>query len=267
MSDDLNGGLPADDTALFSSVVESDQQPATPEPVVQQQPDPQPEPAIPPSRLREEADARRKAEGEAAELRGRLAAYEQRQQPKAEPQQQKPIPEPWDPGYTEYVQNLAREQAEQRYAPQMLALAKDSAIARFSEEKVTAAEQAFMQAYQSRTLDQADYDRVANAPNRYAAAVAWHQNQIVRQEVGNDPTAYKTRVLDEALKDPEFQKRVIEAARTQAQAAGNVIAQPARPQAQSLPSLNKIGAVALPDSGNDASDAELFASTTRRRAG
>ena len=104
MSDDLNGGAPADDTALFSSVVDGDLQSAVqefadPAPEIVQQPEPQnpqpnaatPEPAIPPARLREEADARRRAESEAAELRGRLAAMEQRlNQPQQQTQEPKP---------------------------------------------------------------------------------------------------------------------------------------------------------------------------------
>lgn len=279
MSDDLNGGTPADDTALFSSVVDSQPQPVPevvtePAPVVQQ-PDPQnpqpstanPEPAIPPSRLREEADARRRAEGEVAELRGRLSAMEQRlnqpqPQTKQEPKAKRDI---WDDP-DGFVQDAVMP-LQERFQQTLNAIAKEAAVARFTEETVNAAEKAFMEAARARTLDPADFDRVANAPNRYSAAVAWHKDQMVRQEVGTDPAAYRTRVLEEALKDPAFQARVIEAARGQAQANGNMIAQPARAQVQSLPSLNKVGAVALPENGNEASDAELFASTTRRRTG
>src|SRR5690606_23160765 len=130
-------------------------------------------------------------EREMAELRQQITQSTK----KAEPEQ--PAPEPWDPGYTEYVQSQAAAQIEKRYASAIQAMAKETAFARHTEEVVTAAEQAFMQAVQSRTLDPADYDRVANAPNRYSAAVEWHKRQQVFSTVGNDPEAWLEKRLEE----------------------------------------------------------------------
>jgi hypothetical protein len=79
----------------------------------------------------------------------------------------------------------------------LLAIAKDNAIVRYTEDKVNEAETAFIQALQSRSLDPADYQRVVSSPNRYAAAVQWHQRQLAQQEIGDDPAAFKEKVRAE----------------------------------------------------------------------
>jgi hypothetical protein len=82
----------------------------------------------------------------------------------------------------------------QELSKMLMANARLTAETRFTEEKVNAAEQAFMQAVQTQALDQADYQRVVNAPNRFAAAVQWHQRQEAQKEIGTDPAAYKAKV-------------------------------------------------------------------------
>jgi hypothetical protein len=68
---------------------------------------------------------------------------------------------------------------------------------------------------QSRELDPADYQKVVNSPNRYAAAVQWHQRQLAQAEIGDDPAAYKARVEAEFLEkygiDPAAYKAKVEA--------------------------------------------------------
>jgi hypothetical protein len=81
----------------------------------------------------------------------------------------------------------------------LLAFAKDNAITRFTEERVNEAEQAFINAMQSKSLDPADYHKVVNSPNRYAAAVQWHQRQQAQAEIGDDPAAFKAKVEAEIL--------------------------------------------------------------------
>lgn len=70
---------------------------------------------------------------------------------------------------------------------------------KYGDEKVTEAEQAFIDAMQSRKLDPADYQRVISSPNRYAAAVQWHQRQQAQAEIGDDPAAFKAKVEAEIL--------------------------------------------------------------------
>lgn len=271
MNDVLNDGSAGDDNALFDAAVapQVSTEGQSVDIGTQQQSDPTidpqtqvaptaPTPAIPPSVLRESNERARSAERERDEMRGRLAAYEQSQR---QPQQPQVAPEIWDDpnGAIRHVVGPQFEQFNQMF----LAQARELAEVRHTPEKVSQAEQAFMAAMNNRSLDQADYQRVVNSPNRYAAAVQWHQRQAVLSEVGNDPEAYKARVLEEAAKDPAFQKRVMDAARGLAQQTGNVVNR----SIPNTPSLGRIGSSALPtgQAQSDVSDDELFQSTTSRR--
>jgi hypothetical protein len=119
------------------------------------------------------------------------------------PQQQQPTP-PQAPDFFENPAGATRHEVESFVSPQfeqinrtMLAFAKDNAITRFTEEKVNEAEQAFIGAMQSKTLDPAEYHKVVGSPNRYAAAVQWHQRKLAEQEIGGDPAAFKEKVRTE----------------------------------------------------------------------
>jgi hypothetical protein len=81
--------------------------------------------------------------------------------------------------------------------------ARENAIGRFDEAKVNDAEQAFIGALQAGRLDPSDYRRVVNSPNRYAEAVKWHQRQVARAEIGDDPSAFKARV------EAELRERIL----------------------------------------------------------
>lgn len=81
----------------------------------------------------------------------------------------------------------------------LLAFAKDMAINRFDEAAVNTAEQEFIKALQSKTLDPADYQKVVSSPNRYAAAVQWHKQQQARAEIGDDPAAFRAKLEAEIL--------------------------------------------------------------------
>jgi hypothetical protein len=76
----------------------------------------------------------------------------------------------------------------------LLANARLVAEFKFGDDKVNEAENAFITAVQSQTLDPSDYQKVVNSPNRYAEAVKWHQRQQAQAEIGEDPAAYKARV-------------------------------------------------------------------------
>lgn len=274
-----------DDKELFESAFqdEAPEQVATPEPEIPQerprdehgrfapkaqeeaqQPAPvleKPEPkteGIPSWRLKEEAEARRAADERANRLEREMAELRQQvtqqSSKKAEPEQ--PAPEPWDPGYTEYVQNQAAAAVQSRYEAAIQAMAKETAYARHTEEVVSAAEKAFVEANNSRTLDQADFHRVMNAPNRYSAVVEWHKRQQVFSTVGNDPNAWLEKQLEERLKDPAYQAQLIERIRGTAQPG-------TRPVTQLPPSLNKATRAAA-SAEDDDSDAGLLKSALRR---
>lgn len=270
MIDEQNSDAVAADTALFENLTSKEPTPVDPappvpaEPVVQQQEQPPtPEPAIPPSRLREEAEARRAAEREAAELRGRLAAFEARQQP--QPQQVQQTKDFWEEP-DEYFKNLinpVQQTLQSELQQQREVFSKMLAEQIHGKDTVDAAYQAFAQQFQANPNAFAgQYHQFMRSENPYGALVGWHKQQQVLQEVGNDPTAYRARLLADALKDPEHLKAALAHAQSTAQQSGNTIAKPA---VSSLPSLNRVGATALPDNANEMSDDELFSKLTTGR--
>jgi len=127
----------------------------------------------------------------------------------AELLQRVPIPKAERPPAPDFFENpgeATRHEVQQTVSPQfeqinqtLLAFAKDNAITRFTEESVNEAEQAFIGALQSKTLDPADYQKVVSSPNRYAAAVQWHKRQLAQKEIGDDPAAYRAKLEAEIL--------------------------------------------------------------------
>jgi hypothetical protein len=83
------------------------------------------------------------------------------------------------------------------------------------------------------------------------------------REVGGDLAAYKKRILEEALKDPEYQRQAIQASKGTAQH----VARPVTSSVPKIPSLGNVGAGAggEPDL-QEPSDEQLFrAAVTARR--
>jgi hypothetical protein len=98
------------------------------------------------------------------------------------------------PDFFENPALATRHEVQQSVSPQfeqinqqLLAIARDNAETRFTEETVNEAEQAFISAMQSQKLDPADYQKVVSSPNRYAAAVQWLKRQQAKAEIGDDP--------------------------------------------------------------------------------
>lgn len=112
--------------------------------------------------------------------------------------------------------------------------------------------------------------RVFNSPNPGAALVAWHKEQSAIKEVGGDPASYVQRKLDEALKDPAFLAKALEAARATATGQPAPAGQPSpRPNTvtQLPPSLRSVpGSAAAADGPGlqNLSEEELFYSNLRR---
>jgi hypothetical protein len=111
------------------------------------------------------------------------------------------MPRPATPDFFDNPEAATRHQVAQTVSPEferinqtLHAIARENAFQRFDETKVDAAEQAFIGALQAGRLDPADYRRVVNSPNRYAEAVKWHQRQVARAEIGDDPSAYRARI-------------------------------------------------------------------------
>jgi hypothetical protein len=92
----------------------------------------------------------------------------------------------------------------------------------------------------------------------YGVIVRWHREGEVLRTTGGDINAYRQKVLDEAINDPDYRKRVMEAARGQAVATGNSVARPVTPKVASSPSLGNIGAGGGDTQVIEPSDNELF---------
>lgn len=114
--------------------------------------------------------------------------------------------------------------------------------------------------------------RVFSSADPGGAMVAWHREQSTLKEIGGDPQSYVQRKLDEALKDPAFLAKALEAARAQASGQPVAPATPAQPAArpntvtQLPPSLRSVpGASASADSSglDRLSEEELFNSIAR----
>lgn len=272
--DENENDLPVDDTALFSSTVTGDQ-PTTevptevvPTPAATTTTEPtttaaateqRPEPAIPPARLREEAEGRRAAERERDDLKARLERFEaqQRQQPQAERAKPAEFWENPDEWGKSLVTPIQQQLFQQRQNMSRL-LAED----KHGSDTVKAAYDALGQAMQDDPAVQTDYMRIMRANHPYGELVAWHKSRQVLTEIGSDPAAYRTRVIEEAMKDPEVQKRFLEQLRGAAQPT---VEAPSRSAVPAIPSLQSIGTAASPAAAaGDPNDAELFSATTRR---
>jgi hypothetical protein len=201
--------------------------------------------------LREEADARRAAEERAQVYEQKLKEYEAhlaRQQPQKVPDWFENPDAAMQEALVRWMGPIVQDQRNQ-------AIYNSRLVAGLvhGQDKVDAAEAAFLQEHRSGTLDKMDYERVVQSPNRYDAVVNWHKRQNIVSTVGNDPNEWFVKTLDQHLGDPRFQAAVMERIRGSAAT---------RPGATRLPpSLSgKTASVGNADdgAGGDLSDASLF---------
>jgi hypothetical protein len=117
----------------------------------------------------------------------------------------------------------------------------------------------FTEAFQdvmARPINDPMRQQVINSPDPGETLVQLYQRERTYKEVGTDPTAYKSKVLEEALKDPEFLARAMQSARQTASAQpNNKIDLP--------PSLNKVAAAHY-GGGDDDSDRSVYSFATKR---
>ncbi len=264
MADD-DKTVPSDDSALLNEVLTTPpdgDQPEQPEP---QQPPPQaPEPAVPAGRLREEAEGRRAAERERDEYRRQIDQLLLRQQPppRQEPAKRSDLFEAPSAFVQEEVKPLL-DPVQQRISNITEHYSLQNALRVHGNDKVLEARKALERAMGARDSEAwSVYNRAMASIDPYGEILNWHVGKQVISTVGSDLGAYRQKIADELLKDPEFQKKVFEAARGQAQSNGANVNRPVVPK---LPSIGKVGAAAIPEGDDNASDDELFQSATRRR--
>jgi hypothetical protein len=168
---------------------------------------------IPPGRLREESDARRVAEAETRELRARLENLERNQRQPQQPQQQQ---EPERPDMFADPEGWAAAQRAEIEA---------SVAARHINASLTDAREEhgekFDQAYQDliragQSGDRQSVQQVWDSPNPGRALMRWHNRQQVIRDVGTDPSAYRNKVAQDLMRDPEFRRQMVETLRDDA---------------------------------------------------
>lgn len=270
---DATGRLHAPDGrfASKSSAPTAEAAPTQQQPMEQEQvTETRDEAQVPSWRLRELREQREAAEQRAQEA-NRLAYQHQQQmqalqrelaelrRPKQEPVDFFQNPEaalqqslnPLQSQFQTEVQDLRRELSEAR------------AIAKYGMEAFDAMQTELNAAMMSNDPDIQNLRvQVFNSRDPAGVAMQWFQQRKVMREVGNDPAAYKARIMEEALKDPAHLAKAIEAARQQSSAS---VQNGSRPNVQLPPSLNKVAAAArtIGDDEGDLSDASLFRHATR----
>lgn len=257
-------GPTRDERGRFASKAERE---AEAEKAEAEQPERQPEQrgSIPPARLREEAEARRRAEDalatqqrlfqeEMAALRRDLSLLRQPAQPRPEPIKPPDLIEDPD-GYRSFVM----QEAQREY--------RKNRIDETFEDARDANPEGFEKAWDAiQRAPRPVVDEIIKAPNPGKALMRWHNQQVALAEVGTDVDSYRKRIADEArqaaLNDPEFRRQVLEAARAEAGQPAN------RPNnvTKLPPSLNRAtGARSNENDDNTPmSDTELFRHVTSR---
>lgn len=271
---------PRDDQGRFAPKEEAEAKPAEVKPAEAKPAEPQPEAKqavpeddktgnVPSWRLREEREAREAALRRVdEESRARYALQSQlqdmqRQMERLQAPKQEPVDFFTDPNAAFKQQLSPFEQRFESLASEVrLNTSKAMAVSLHGAQPVMEMEQAIEKAMAANDPDMmplAAQMRASNDP--VSVAMKWHQSRKLWETTGGDPDAYRQRVLDEAMKNPEFQAKVIELARGQAPAQSS-----SRPNIQLPPSLNKAsGSGSSTVSGEDAdmSDRALFAHAMR----
>ncbi len=217
---------------------------------------------VPSWRLRELREARdaeqRRADQEAqqryqvqAELKAMQDELRKLQQPKQEPVDFFADP---DKALQQHLTPI-EQRFEQLARDMTLRMSRTAAIAQHGADRVAEMEKAVAEAMQKNHPDMPMLvSQMRSSDDPVAAAMNWYQRDKLLKETGGDLSAYKNKLLDEALKDPAFVAKAIESARTKAGQGGTA------PIVQLPPSLNKTpasGPSHVPDDG-DMSDRGIF---------
>jgi hypothetical protein len=238
--------------------------PPPPPPVVEPVKPEAPEAPVPAGRLREEAEARRRAERERDELLRQLAAV--RQTPPTPPQ---PTPKPdlFDnpSGFVQHEVRPYFEQIQQAMRMQTEAISEQTASTAYGADKVAAAKQALTEGmHRGDPNVRAVWEQAMQSPHPYDVITRWHRNNETMREIGGDTAAYRERIRKEALSDPDFLRQAIEASKGGARHVAQPVVTSSVPR---IPSLGNIGAGGGEVEQAEPSDAQLFHSavTARRK--
>lgn len=148
-----------------------------PEPEPEKEPEPQ---AVPLAALQE-------VRGENRELKAQLTQLQQMMTQRQQPQQPQPAPDVLE--NPEGYQSFISEQVQSATRNAKLDMSEEMARSQYGDEVVEAAFQAF-QAVQNPGL----YQSLMAAKSPWSEMVKWHKKELLAQEIGNDPEAYKASV-------------------------------------------------------------------------
>jgi hypothetical protein len=224
--------------------------------VKQEEPKPEIDASVPSSRLREESEARRRLERERDELRARLAAYEVQPRPQTTPEKKLDVFDNPSAFVQQEVTPLL-QRMEERMQAQTESMSANFAATYYGADKVNAARNALQQGlFAGDPNATAVHQAALRHPDPYGLITRWHMEREMLSQIGGDLEQYNQRTLQEALKNPEFLKQALAAAKGQATTQIN------RPVTQStvptLPSLSDIGAAGGDEGPTEASDEALF---------
>lgn len=205
--------------------------------------------------VRERAQA---AERRAQELEQRLAYLERQQfEARQKPADEEPV-DPWaDPNayISRQIEPLQRGQEAivDRFSRAL-------AVREFGAEAVSGALAELEGRMRSDPQARFEYQRIMASDLPYHELVTWHKRQSALKEIGDDPSAYREKLRQELLKDPEFVKQAIASVR-QPPAGGQASQHRPETKIQLPPSLGRSTAAANNEVGRDdaeLSDRELF---------
>lgn len=217
---------------------------------------------IPPWRLKEEADARRAAEERATrheqelnDIRRQFAQMQKQNEPKADPLDIFENPA----GFVDQRNQEAINPIKSEISQLREFYSQRDAVREHGAEKVKAAYDALDQALRSRDPEaNAIYQRAMSSLDPYGDIMKWHQKQTIYSTIGTDPDAFVERQLEEKLKDPAYQAKLMEKLRGAAQTRPSTVT-------PLPPSLNRASSVAPPGAdGDDDSEGGLLKSALHR---
>jgi hypothetical protein len=186
-------------------------------------------PLVPSWRLREINEEKRTLADRLAALEAERATWQRPAPQPTEPPKQpgkaaRPDPLLDPDGYADAIRNELREEALTERRNESMAKALETSPEEFQAAYKAATENGVIPELKA---------RMNNSRDPGKELLAWHKEQKVRAEVGNDPNAWLEKKLAERLQDPAFLAKAVEMARGSAQPQQN-----GRPNVALPPSLN-----------------------------
>jgi hypothetical protein len=206
-----------------------------------------PDHRIPLTELLNEREKRQRAEQERAAIQQQY--YQMQQQLQAMQQPQEPIDIFANP--EAYTQSI-----EQTMSSRLRAMEGNFSLRLASYKHGDTFQEAWQEMVgRTQAGDDSIRQQVLQSPDPGETLVQLYQREKVVKEVGPDPTAYRNKVREDALNDPEFLAKALEKARG---VAGTQSTQ----KIHLPPSLNKVAASHSGDN-DDASDRGVYSYATR----